>query len=94
MLQRRQQGKEKPASEASPGMLFRRAWAGCAHLSAHGGVLLLEQRAQLLVQVARLLRQLRVPQAHPRARLINQVNGLRRTFTKVRQRTRYSPVID
>jgi len=41
-----------------------------------GGVLLLEQRAEFLVQVPRLLRQLGVPQAHAAARLVNQVDGL------------------
>lgn len=44
----------------------------------HGGVLLLEQSAQLLVELASLLRQLRVPQAHAAARLINQIDSLRR----------------
>ena len=41
-----------------------------------GGVLLLQQRAELLVQVAGLLRQLGVPQAHAAARLVDQVDGL------------------
>ena len=46
------------------------------YLAAHSSVLLLEQRAQLLVQVAGLFRQLRMPQPHPGAGLIDQVNGL------------------
>ena len=41
-----------------------------------GGVLLLHQGAELLVQVARLLGQLRVAQAHPASRLIDQVDRL------------------
>ena len=41
-----------------------------------GGVLLLHQGAELLIQVARLLGQLRVAQAHSAARLIDQVDRL------------------
>ena len=60
-----------------------RAWQAAGHLSAHGGVLLLEQRAQLLVQVARLFRQLRVPQPHARPCLINEVDRLRTSTHKM-----------
>jgi hypothetical protein len=52
-----------------------------AHLPAHGGVLLLEQRAQLLVQVSGLLWQLRVPQPHARPGLVDEIDGLREMST-------------
>jgi len=44
--------------------------------SPDGSIFLLEQRAELLVQVPRLLRQLGVPEAHAAARLVDQVDGL------------------
>lgn len=52
-----------------------------AHLATDGCILLLQERTQLLVQVAGLFWQLRMPQAHARARLINKVNGLQQRCT-------------
>jgi hypothetical protein len=45
-------------------------------LRAHGGVFLLEQRAQLAVGLARGLGERRVPEAHARAGLVDQVDRL------------------